>query len=414
MLMRGVISWLAVTAACTACSGGSAAHGDPATGGAASAGAAGSSGTATAGASLGGGPGGGAGSAGTASGPSAGEDGPLPNGGRQYHGIANIVDPALVQVIEAVLRTAEPATDYAPVAQAFYALYPDEYDFLYFFLDHQLDDAEAEGAFNVVNRPAISGTGIDAPTALSKFGSNGRLKGSSGFQAAMAGDFPALAHETAHYWANYLDPALGFGHDNQVDYGPHWGLTGVYGQLGGFDPSSVVCSSPEGAKPPNCEVDPDTGYSIYQTAPFAPNTNTFLGIPYAPLELYLMGLVPKSMVPTIPVIENGNVFVLLSNAALLRAHGVGQITIDDIVARHGTRAPASEAEKHFSSAFVLVTASPAPDAALDPIVEFAQLFGGTAPANSGAMSFADHTGGLATMTTALGRRRTSSDPAPAH
>jgi len=115
-----------------------------------------------------------------------------------------------------------------------------------------------------------------------------------------------------------------------------------------------------------------------------------------------------------PVIQEGSVFILLPNAGALRGHGVGEITKSDIVARHGTRAPAAEADKHFTGAFVLVTAEPASDAALDEIVDFQQIFGGEVPPNGGAMSFADHTGGLATMTTALGRRRTSSDPPPTH
>ena len=127
-----------------------------------------------------------------------------------------------------------------------------------------------------------------------------------------------------------------------------------------------------------------------------------------------MGLIPQSMVPAIPVIENGNVFILLAHAAALRGHGVGKVTIGDIITRHGARAPASEADKHFSGAFVLVTATSASDAALEQVVQFKQIFGGELPANGSAMSFADHTGGLATMTTALGRRRNSSDPPPAH
>ena len=58
---------------------------------------------------------------------------PFPNGGRQYKTIVNLVDPALVQAIEAVLVDTSGTNDYSSATQAFYALYPDEYDFLYFF-----------------------------------------------------------------------------------------------------------------------------------------------------------------------------------------------------------------------------------------------------------------------------------------
>jgi len=104
---------------------------------------------------------------------------PFPNGGRQYKTIVDIVDPTVVQAIEAVLTDTTGTKDYSSATQAFYALYPDQYDFLYFFLDHQLPNAMAEASFDVVNRPAIPGTGIDTPVAHTTFGSRGRLRGAT-------------------------------------------------------------------------------------------------------------------------------------------------------------------------------------------------------------------------------------------
>jgi hypothetical protein len=346
---------------------------------------------------------------------SAADDGgpPFPDGGRQYKTIVNLVDPALVQAIEAALTDTSGASDYASVTQAFYALYPDQYDFLYFFLDHQVPNATAEAAFDVVNRPAIPGTGIDTPEARTTFGSRGRLRGATAFQATMDNAFPAVAHETAHYWANYLDPALGFDHDKTTDYGPHWGITGVYGQLGGFDPKSVGCVDPADAAPPACNLDPMLGTYSYVMSAFAPNTNTFLGIPYAPLELYMMGLLSQSDLPaSFPVVQNAQFDGLIQSISLVEGTGIGAIKVSDIVARHGVRGPAADADKHFTAAFVVVSSAPAPDATLDEVVTFQQFWGGDVPANSGEMSFALATGNRATMTTSIGRRRTSADPAP--
>ena len=352
---------------------------------------------------------------GAVDGGSSSDDGgpPFPNGGRQYKTIVNLVDPALVQAIEAALTDPTGVKDYSAVTQAFYALYPDDYDFLYFFLDHQVPNATAEASFDVVNRPAIPGTGIDTPVALTQFGSAGHLRGATAFQATTDDAFPAVAHETAHYWANYLDPALGFGHDKSTDYGPHWGITGVYGQLGGFDPTSVSCVDPEDAAPPACTLDPTVGTYSYVMSAFTPNTNTFLGIAYAPLELYMMGLVTQSDLPTsFAVVQNAQFDGLVQTISLVEGTGIGAIQMSDIVARHGVRAPAADADKHFSAAFVVVSAMPEPDATLDPVVTWQQYWGGDIPANGGEMSFALATGNRATMTTSIGRRRTGADPAP--
>jgi hypothetical protein len=344
-----------------------------------------------------------------------GDDGgpPFPNGGRQYKTIVNLVDSNVVQAIEAALTDPTGAANYSSAAQAFYALYADEYDFLYFFLDHQVPNATAEASFDVANRPAIPGTGIDTAVADTTFGSRGRLRGATAFQATMDNDFPALAHETAHYWANYLDPALGFGHDKSNDYGPHWGVTGVYGQLGGFDPTSVGCVDPADAAPPACNLDPTLGTYSYVTSAFAPNTNTFLGIPYAPLELYMMGFLSQSDAPTsFALVQNAEYDGIFQAYALLEGTGIGAIEMSAIVARHGVRAPAADADKHFTAAFIVVSDAPEPDAMLDPVVSWQQFWGGDVPANGGEMSFALATGNRATMTTSIGRRRTSADPTP--
>jgi hypothetical protein len=338
---------------------------------------------------------------------------PFPNGGQQYKTIVNIVDPNVVGVIEAALTDPTGVKDYAAATQAFYALYPDQYDFLYFFLDHQLSNANAEASFDVVNRPAIPGTGIDTAVAHTTFGSRGRLRGATAFQMTTGGDFPAIAHETAHYWANYTDPALGFGHDKTNDYGPHWGITGVYGQLGGFDAKSVSCLDPADAAPPSCNLDPTINAYSYVMSAFAPNTNTFLGIPYAPLELYMMGLVTQSQLPTsFEAVQNAQFNGLIQSISLVEGTGIGAITVSAIVARHGVRAPAADADKHFTAAFVVVSATPESTSVLDQVVTWQQYWGGDIPANAGEMSFALATGNRATMTTAIGRRRNSSDAPP--
>ena len=98
--------------------------------------------------------------------------------------------------------------------------------------------------------------------------------------------------------------------------------------------------------------------------------------------------------------------------SLVEGTGIGAIQVSDIVTRHGVRAPAADADRHFTAAFVVVSAVPEPDATLDPVVTWQQYWGGDLPANGGEMSFALATGNRATMTTTIGRRRTPADAAP--
>ena len=98
--------------------------------------------------------------------------------------------------------------------------------------------------------------------------------------------------------------------------------------------------------------------------------------------------------------------------ALVEGSGIGAIAVSDIVARHGVRAPAADSDKHFTAAFVVVSDTPEPDAALDQVVAWQQSWGGGMAATGGDLSFEQATGGRATMTTPIGRRRTSSDPPP--
>ncbi len=299
--------------------------------------------------------------------------------------------------------------------RAFYALYPDEYDFLYFFLRSPGPYRDGRSVVRRGQPANVPGRASTSPVALTQFGSAGHLRGATAFQATADDAFPAVAHETAHYWANYLDPALGFGHDKSNDYGPHWGITGVYGQLGGFDPKSVGCVDPDDAAPPACTLDPTVGTYSYIMSAFTPNTNTFLGIVYAPLELYMMGLVTQSDLPTsFAVVQNAQFDGLVQTISLVEGTGIGAIQMSDIVARHGVgSAPAALMRtSHSRRPLVVVSAMPEPDATLDPVVTVQQYWGGDIPANGGEMSFALATGNRATMTTSIGRRRTGVDPTP--
>ncbi|WDV45852.1 hypothetical protein PV797_20525 [Clostridiaceae bacterium M8S5] len=80
-----------------------------------------------------------------------------------------------------------------------------------------------------------------------------------------------ILHEILHRWGNYLI---------DCDYGVHWGNANIYGRLGGQKSIQQVGN--------NSKV---IGYRRYWQGG------------YAPLELYLMGLIPKEEVPNITIAQ---------------------------------------------------------------------------------------------------------------
>lgn len=380
------------------------------------AGAAGTGGTALMGGSsgLGGVESAGSGSGGQAAGNNAGggpnSDG-LPNGSKVHQNVLNLVNADAVTEVESFLR-GEGSSGLPSAAREFYDYFLDEYDFLFILVDHVVDDAKAVAAFEPVYRPARAATGDIRPTDRRLAHGSERLKGVIGGQVGASP--PPLEHELAHYWAAHLDPTFGFGQDRTQKYESHWGVTSVHGQLGGFDPASMTCVTPAAALPPNCTPE-SNGRFRYSFASFLPHVNRL--VDYAPLELYLMGLLPAAQVP--------QRFVLLKDAAFseavadtatrrvtLEASGTSDILFSDILKVHGEVPLTPETERHFSSAFIVVSAAPASDSVMAAVAGWQEVFGNYAPADPILHSFESRTGGRATLATRLGRRRTTADPRP--
>ena len=140
---------------------------------------------------------------------------------------------------------------------------------------------------------------------------------------------------------------------------------------------------------------------------FAPYANGGDSIPYAPMELYLMGLLPRA--------EVGGPFLVLEGAHFESSDrqrrrvtysftGSHTVSIEDIVAVHGERLPATTEDRHLRGAFVAITATPLSDLLMLRLERWAMVFGGDAP-DSQAISFARATGGRAALSTRLGAVR---------
>jgi hypothetical protein len=287
--------------------------------------------------------------------------------------------------------------------------YPEEYDFLYFVTDHVLSGGTTVAKYEDVNRRATPGGTLEMEVQASGYRTTGRLKGVIGVRYR-PGIFPPIAHETLHYWANFLDPRFGFG-ERAGD--PHWGLASVNGVLGGFDAASLHCETPANATPPSCAALP-SGRTRYIVNAFFPNDNTARSIPYAPLELYLMGVMPGSDVPThFQVFDQGAIDESTRGAdtVVVQALGLKSVDFASIVARHGKVPQLSQDKRTFKAAFVVVSAQPASDEVLGEVAKWAAVFGARMKLN-GWRSFESYASGLSSMDTLLGPRRAASDPVP--
>ena len=166
-------------------------------------------------------------------------------------------------------------------------------------------------------------------------------------------EWGAFLHEFGHHWGARLDgpPALA----NQIELSKHhWGYSSVGGQLGGWIPGSLMAD--------------ENGMCHADVARIAPWGRGSTAIPYAPLELYLMGLLGPEEVPPIEVVVGHDYLHDASPTDTVEfpASATQTITIDAIIKANGPRLPAVEdSPKHFKLALVVLTDHELTDAEWD-------------------------------------------------
>jgi hypothetical protein len=112
-----------------------------------------------------------------------------------------------------------------------------------------------------------------------------------------------------------------------------------------------------------------------------------------------MGLVPAAEAAPIAVLSDIDVLANDATGVTLSATRT-TVTIDDIVAAHGARSPASaDARKDFAALFVIVSDRELSPSELGLVNHVAAAY--EQPTVAYGLSFEDATGGRATMTTAL-------------
>jgi hypothetical protein len=322
-------------------------------------------------------------------------------------GIVNLIDADAAQDLDDFLLE-KPMANLTRPLNLFLTYYEERYDFVFLFSENDFPGIGAAGAFVPINSPARVGTGAVSEILEPGIRTNGRVKGAIGVQYRSL----PFAHEIAHYSAVLFDKSFGFGVGKGYSDQGHWGFAGVHGILGGFDPKTLSCQTPPGAAPKDCEPEANGRYR-YVVGAFGPSGNV---VPYAPLELYLMGLGTLDEVPTeIPLLQDAEEVKGSLDAStrteVVEAAGMSTIAMSDITARYGVVTPLPANERHFTSAFVIVSATPVSGQVFADISVYAAVFGDRGT-RVNITSFVDTNGGRATIDTLLGPRRAVNDPPP--
>ncbi len=234
------------------------------------------------------------------------------------------------------------------IAKEFFKTHKDEYDFLVIFTNFDFlmpDDGHAKG-FYLGIKNNVQGIGQDIFDNTSFFGSIGRLQGAieMGNISTIATDpldpkfedtLYMLSHESMHRWAAYVKFKDSSGNLSNALLGKdgiHW---------------SYLLSS---------------GSVLYGNQWQDKGNGTFTSVgegkSFSPLDLYLMGMIDKSKVPPMLLIDNSNIDPAKRPQAGETISGTARyVTIDDIIATIGPRAPdAASSQKNFKTAFILLSA----------------------------------------------------------
>jgi Tol biopolymer transport system component/flagellar hook assembly protein FlgD/fibronectin type 3 domain-containing protein len=234
------------------------------------------------------------------------------------------------------------------IAREFYRTHKDEYDFLVIFsnFDFKMPASEVVGFYLGVKNDT-KGIGKDLFDYTASFGSAGKLQGTI--------DMGNLANNVA----DPLDPAfehtLGtLNHEILHRWGAHLKFRDHNGQ------TSTALIGKDGA---HWSYLLDTKGSLHYGGGWLDNGNgTFTATEtrtyFSPLDLYVMGMIDKSEVPPMVLIENPDLDPTQIPTVGTTITGTARtVTIDDIIAVEGERIPsAADAQKSFKTAFLYVTA----------------------------------------------------------
>lgn len=283
-----------------------------------------------------------------------------------------------------------------PLLKKVYEQFEDRFDFVACLYNvgnmAEISGEIAGEAFPISND--IQGIDREIFNNAAQFGSSGRLKSliQLGDRGQITGSF---LHEVMHSWG-----ALNFGQsyvdvDGHVISDPvHWGISSIDGMLGGFKLSTLERNVNENPHKYRafCSLT-DWCFAI------ANPSNTA----YAPLELYLMGLISPDEVPDIYYYTgvSGSKSENPAKNGIFYAEEEHVITIEDLITRYGVRVPDYRtAQKDFNVLAIVITKNPVNDrewALIEDDITKMQIQGESGYVY-GNKNFYEATGGRGTMT----------------
>jgi hypothetical protein len=211
--------------------------------------------------------------------------------------------------VESVLGRWDGNPDLHPLTQQLFAVTEGDFELLNLIGTVQLRCGGAcVGGNHSQVQVNYSGTGLSQFDDSTAYGSAGALLGINAIEGTNYDSANIVLHETVHQWAAYLAPSLG------LSGGAHWNYNSSVGGVAG-----------------GC-LWHDTGNGTFTSQ----GHWGYLG-KLAPIELYLMGLLPAANVPPLVWSENGSQAFCTPGTAITGPFHV--VDINQIVATHGPRAP---------------------------------------------------------------------------
>lgn len=231
--------------------------------------------------------------------------------------------------------------------------FAEDFDFIIAVLNNpEMPTSTNYAGFYATIKNDVTGIGGGVYDYSKSYGSGKQLKGVITLPAINFIKNGPTLHELGHYCAKYVvSTYIVDKNGKQINY-DHWGYCDAGGQMGGFK-SEFVTTNLDGI-PNKYQAgfrNKDDGFGI--------NSNGRNRLPYSKIELYLLGLIPKTDVPPLKVYSGLSVPTNETRKGVFFATDVKTYTVDDIIATHGERVPSVvDSQKKFRILTVIVTDRP--------------------------------------------------------
>jgi len=246
-----------------------------------------------------------------------------------------VISPHLINVRGTNLWTQKQmrviSSGIAELTRQIYSVFPDAFDFLFFFSAYRVERLPWTASENLVAglhetiQVNYTGTGLPLGSDAGVLGSAGRLLGLNYLDGYERGVWTDNAtHELLHQWASYTGTAIA----NGSHYDPR---SNVGSLLGGY----LWTTNGDGTFTLHCDEGASGAYHA------------------DPLDKYMMGLIPGSSVPMLRVYSHNDPWPT-SLCGQVISNIESTVTIADIQGLYGVRSPGpATAQRSFSLGFVV-------------------------------------------------------------